>query len=196
MTRLFHDNQRLGVTADRDAVVVRVEISHDDAGRVCQTVDHAEIVSPVRLSLMGEVFPVDRNGNQRGGRRGEITAAGQIGDMLGEITEPAPGWTLAEIAEVAEIWTHWHLNDMRAGCNHLPADGLVREPDGYGGDRISTVANVCPVTGYRWGTAWLTDPLPDEIIARVRYLFRSRSADLYTARGYDAAGHPYPPPTA
>jgi hypothetical protein len=42
-------------------------------------------------------------------------------------------------------WDRWHLNDMQAGCVHL----------GKG----SAIGDVCEVSGYKYGHAWLVDPL-------------------------------------
>jgi hypothetical protein len=43
------------------------------------------------------------------------------------------------------VWSRWHLNNMRAGCVHL----------GKG----SAIGDVCEVSGYKYGYAWLVDPL-------------------------------------
>jgi hypothetical protein len=175
----FHANMRLGTTADRSYVVVRCQLSTVPGEHV--TVTHGTVSDPVRLSLSGEVVEY---------RHRDAYAAGQIVDTLDEITTPAPGWTLDEIREVREIWQAWHLNDMRAACAHMDPNTLVREPDSYGGSRIACgAANTCPVSGYTYGSAWLTAPLPDDIQARIRHLFRDRSQALYRARGYDGNGN-------
>lgn len=36
---------------------------------------------------------------------------------LADIT-PAPGWDAATIAQFFAVWRRWHLNDMRANCEH------------------------------------------------------------------------------
>lgn len=67
-----------------------------------------------RLSITGVEGPT-RNGDCKG-------SCGQCG-VDPEETEPSPGWDKAMLAEFAGIWDRWHLNDMRAGCEHQRADG-------------------------------------------------------------------------
>lgn len=174
--------QRLGTTDEkhngrRGYVVVTVEIRTQSGPH--QTTDHAETVDPVELSIQGEHYaPYDR--------RNDPSSCGQIRGSLAEITEPAPGWTLAEIAELATIWDRWHLNTMRAACAHMPDDAHASWDRG---ERVECTAG----SGYTYGRAWLTEPLPDDVAERVAYLMRDRSDDAYRARGYDAAGKKYPP---
>ena len=48
----------------------------------------------------------------------------------------------------------WHLNDMRAGCEH-------QEALGWGNDKLSVP---CPTCGYKYGTAWKKRELPANVI--------------------------------
>lgn len=48
----------------------------------------------------------------------------------------------------------WHLNAMRAGCTHQRAAGWGRQDD---------IGKPCPECGYRYGSAWLFEPLPAEV---------------------------------
>lgn len=171
----------IGRTADGTRVIVEARLSWQDPARDWQTVDHRTVTDPVGLSVSGEAIEK----HQR-----EASSAGQITDMAADVTAPAPGWSLEEIAELVAIWRRWHLNTLRAACSHMDIATLVREPDSYGGTRIATgAANTCPVSGYTYGAAWLTEELPAEVIERMRHLMRDRSADLYAARGYDGAGN-------
>lgn len=63
------------------------------------------------LSISGVEGPTN-DGNARG-------SCGQIVMDLdpADIT-PAPGWTLELIREFLAVWDRWHLNDMRANCDH------------------------------------------------------------------------------
>jgi hypothetical protein len=172
-------------------VIVDVTLERETGTAV--TVDHETIAAPVRLSITGEVSRTD-------GRRSDgavYVSAGQIVDYLDSLDTLSPGWSAAEVSELAAIWRDWHLNTMTAGCAHLPADQLTREADRYspGGTRVKCgdgTVNTCPVSGYRWGSAWLTRPLPGDLPGTLARLMRDRSADLYAARGYDAAGRVYP----
>lgn len=179
--RVTFRRERLGTLADKSYVVVDLEIRRRPG--TATTVDHVDIVDPLEVSLTGTVHEY---------RHREPYGAGQIVDTLADIVTPAPGWTLEEIRELATLWDRWHLNTMRAACAHMVPGDLVREDNGYGGTRISTSdpRNVCPDTGYRYGHAWLVEPVPADVVARLEELMRSRSQDLYRARGYDASGRP------
>jgi hypothetical protein len=64
-----------------------------------------------RLSISGVVGP-KRNGDAHGG-------CGQINMSMDVATvAPAPGWTSEIIEEFFQVWNRWHLNNMRAGCQH------------------------------------------------------------------------------
>lgn len=74
-------------------------------------------------------------------------------------TRPSDRVIVAEaspvLAAVEELWADWHLNDMQAGCAHQE---VVYEDAPY--YRPSLDATLpCPVTGYRYGSAWLHKPL-------------------------------------
>lgn len=172
---------RLGETASGGYIVVDIEVGVSQPGVTWQTVEHGTIVGPQRLSITGEHY-------EKGQRRGNPASAGQIVDSLGEVTEPAPGWSLEEIAELAALWREWHLNDMQAGCVHQ-TEIVYEDSRGYRQIDLdaTTAANDCPA-GYRYGSAWLTKPLTEEVLAQIERLDRSRSEDLYKARGYDMYG--------
>jgi hypothetical protein len=87
----------------------------------------------------------------------------------------------------------WHLNTMRPGCEHQRAEGWATRPidpskplDAYGTHVPggSTTWNMlvwvtrqehpegllshpCPTCGYKYGSAWLKEELPPEVIAFV-----------------------------
>lgn len=85
---------RLGTLPDVGSVFCKINLSNDG-----------------RLSITGVEGPKS-NGDCRG-------SCGQIVMSLGANTvEPAPGWDRDKIARFLEIWDRWHLNDMRAGCEH------------------------------------------------------------------------------
>jgi hypothetical protein len=183
----MHDTwrERLGTDKDGGYVVVDVTLEDDENPGPWGLTDHSgSVTRPVTLHVMGEQV-------EKGHRN--AWHAGQISEALAEIVKPAPGWTLDEIAELRGIWDRWHLNTMRGGCVHqtvkvwentpyrrIDLDGTTAHPN-----------NACPV-GYRYGSAWLAEILPDDVQARVRHLMRDRSGDLYRARGYDGAGKAVP----
>lgn len=57
----------------------------------------------------------------------------------------------------------WHLNDMRAGCEHQEKLGWNHTAMGV----------ACPECGYRYGSAWLVRELPANVIAWAENFARS-----------------------
>lgn len=62
-----------------------------------------------RLSITGVEGPKE-NGDARG-------SCGQILDHLA-VNTFAPGWDAGLVERFRRTWADWHLNDMRAGCEH------------------------------------------------------------------------------
>jgi hypothetical protein len=110
------------------------------------------------LSLTGVEGPLP-SGNCLG-------SAGQI--ILGEedakylaTMRCAPGWDEFSVAKLIAVWRRWHLNDFRAGCEHQRARGETWE--------THPLAQ-CPECGYKLGSAWLFEPLPEEVLTWLRGL--------------------------
>jgi hypothetical protein len=150
---------------------------------------------------------------QRPGAR-DWDAGGQMDDELraemarGGI-EYREGWDAETLARLLDAWDAWHLNDMRAGCEHQRAAGwkvchgyhspgltCKEEPkpgaaspedvaaaldrlrtDGIalvgGGGRaqrceLDAIGRPCPECGYKYGTAWLSEPVPADVLAFLR----------------------------
>jgi hypothetical protein len=105
-----------------------------------------------RLSITGAI------GHPNSLRAGNGDAYGQVQDLIRHGTEsgdfqPAFGWTLDGVRELLTIWERWHLNDMRAGCEHQRVAG-IRE-----------LGATCETCGYRYGSAWLREELPADVVA-------------------------------
>lgn len=98
------------------------------------------------LSLHGVIGPMI-SGNCRG-------SAGQCQDEIRKGVPKAP-WTKEMVDKLCDIWDRWHLNDMRAGCEHQRALGWKGE---------SYIGKPCPVCGYKYGTAWLKEEVPSDVI--------------------------------
>lgn len=79
-------------------------------------------------------------------------------------------------AQLAEIWERWHLNDMKAGTyNQEKALDAVKctfsRLDWYTeACNYLTSINLYEDNGYRYGSAWLTEELPTEVINYVSAL--------------------------
>ncbi len=117
-----------------------------------------------RLSFTGVEGP-RANGNCKG-------SCGQI--RLDNITKPAPG---IDIKKLQEIWDRWHLNDMRAGCEHQRKNWNTSEEIRFPNGQVKTAGWVketehpkgllskpCEECGYKYGSAWLFEEVPQEVI--------------------------------
>lgn len=109
-------------------------------------------VPQLRLSITGEVTTP----------RGRFESAGQIRGDVGQVAANEV-WTEADIASLIRIWSRWHLNDMKPGCAHQDASELPPDYD-------SRKHLVCEASGYRYGNAWLYEPLPAEVLDEVKRL--------------------------
>ena len=118
------------------------------------------------------------NGNAYG-------SSGQIVMSYGTAEEraaisPAPGWTAETIGRFFDLWKRWHLNEMLAGspaqrehlatltfpgypmshyvwaCDELAAVGLHPDP-----------GHLHKGEPYRYGSAWLREDVPDEVLAEL-----------------------------
>lgn len=109
---------------------------------------HEVIDGPsVRVSLSGEQISY--------GRR-EVDRAGQIQDSLRTVfTEYDKRWSQLMIDNLVSLWDERHLNDMRAGCAH---QSPVYRQGKYGREIDLDNTPACPLTGYKYGSAWLVDP--------------------------------------
>lgn len=64
-----------------------------------------------------------------------------------------------KVGSIVRVWQRWHLNGMRSGCEHQRALGWTW---------TTHPSEPCPDCGYRLGTAWLREELPQEVIDTVR----------------------------
>lgn len=72
-----------------------------------------------------------------------------------------PGWNVGRFSKLRTIANNWHLNGLRAGCAHQE---IVWEEGKYGRQMSLTETLPCPETDYRFGSAWLVEPLPQDVI--------------------------------
>ena len=63
----------------------------------------------------------------------------------------------ATYLEILRLWKNYHLNGMNAGCEHQK--------------KGSPVGSVCPVCGYRYGSAWLYREIPEKDLEAIKNLF-------------------------
>lgn len=88
-------------------------------------------------------------------------SGGQAKYELRAVTDFAEGWDAIKVGQLLAIWDQWHLNGLRAECEHQRARG----------ERWTTHPSaVCPDCGYSLGSAWLYEPLPDDVVAFIESL--------------------------
>jgi len=166
--------------------VVRLgTVPHDEASMsVYAAVEYAD----GRLSISGVEGP--RPNGDAWGACGQIDMHYRTAEQRDAIT-PAPGWDRDMLDHFFAVWEKWHLNDMQAGSPAQTAvltaatvDGAEpwRDdprwsaergyPDHYAWAKdLLKRENVDPDPAYlhdgepyRYGSAWLTVPVPEEVL--------------------------------
>ncbi len=157
--------------------------------RKCDVFVKVEFTDDGRLSMTGVVGP-RANGDSWG-------SCGQIHDELLKLEWRPDGWTAGMVSRLYDIWKLWHLNDMRAGCEHQRAAGWDKRPidpkkptstygrhfDGQKQDSWNLLGWVrrdehpkglmcepCPECGYKYGSAWLKEEVPFAVLEWLRDL--------------------------
>lgn len=170
----------LGKTHDGYRVVIHVRYGPDDMGNAernptpISSQTHEPIPYPDVLSITGEVCDLSKRRNSDA----FIVGAGQVVDAVREVTKPDGTLTVEDLNRLADLWQAWHLNTMRSACAHMdlsvvPDDLPDHLPyfDRKSGNQDRQgwmLANiVCPTSGYRYGSAWLAEPVPDDVVAEI-----------------------------
>lgn len=118
---------------------------------------------------------------------------GSAGQYLDEVLEDCPN--IDFIKELHPIWKRWHLNELRAGCEHQremkwdecpidPSKPLGHYGKHFEGQKMETsnmliwikpeehpeglLTKPCPECGYRYGTEWKKEEIPQEIQDKIR----------------------------
>jgi len=126
-----------------------------------------------KLSITGVEGPLP-SGNCKGG-------CGQINMNFDYhcIDSYAKEWDVKTLSKLFEIWEKYHLNDLHAGCEHQRALGwedILLDPGQpktqknmaswtYPKDHPGGVlAKPCPICGYEFGTKWLKEEIPVDVL--------------------------------
>ena len=99
-------------------------------------------------------------------RARDIDMGGQLQDelrhmLLEDAIAFAPGWDAAKLTRLLDAWDAYHLNHMQAGCRHQRALGWTYDEH---------PSEACPVCGYRYGSAWLSKGVPEDVLGFLRGL--------------------------
>ncbi len=126
--------------------VMRIGTSKTYAGRSYSIYVKATFKNG-RLSISGVEGPL-ASGNAVGG-------CGQIDMHDWNIVNYAEGWNAAKVNQLRAIWSKWHLNDMKAECEHQESRGE---------NWTTHPSAVCPDCGYKLGSAWTRREVPADVI--------------------------------
>lgn len=139
-------------------VTVSVRMEWLDRQDEYETVDHEAAIRPLDFAITTDVW-------QPG--HGDIVSGGATVEPLREVLQSgdyAPGWDAGKVQTLLDL-APWHLNGMTAGCAHqTPVLDSNGRPD-------LDATEPCPLTGYRYGHAWLVRLLPDGFDQQIRGLF-------------------------
>lgn len=153
----------------RELLVVRVELRVGDlAGDIAtrnpsaQTVDH----QPLQQGALGLSVTHDfMRGRRDLGGGACVPSIATINNAV----EWCDGWNMNRYVTLHDMAERWHLNLVRAWCAHQRGKIVYRSAERGGGyDLDATPA--CPHTGYQLGSAWLAEPMPDDVLAYWRDL--------------------------
>ena len=86
-------------------------------------------------------------------RRDVVSCWGQCLNEMAAVIEDA------KLQRIVEVWRRWHLNGMHAGCEH---QRHLEE------DTVEHLGEICPVCGYRFGSSWIVEELPEDIIKEIK----------------------------
>lgn len=93
-------------------------------------------------------------------------------DLTNESLTPIKGFEYSDVLKIQSIWKRWHLNDMRAGTpkqeDFIREWKLTHKYDYTKACEALAEVGLLYDNGYKYGSSWLKEELPAEII---KYLF-------------------------
>lgn len=107
-----------------------------------------------RLSFTGDVYGTGVHG------------AHSVGQVIDDVRKVS--------VTLADLWERWHLNDMKAGCEHQEA--WFRESPSLRPSWKNEYKGMdvpCPECGYKYGTEWKTEPVPEDVLRQIHDLMQS-----------------------
>ena len=131
-----------------------------------------------KLSVSGVIGPKS-NGDAHGSCGQFIMSFKEYDERghatLDEIT-PAPAWDAALVRRFFDAWHRWHLNDLTAGSpaqeqylrdNPIPQSEYAYPKSHYdvACAKLAEAGLNPDANGYKYGTAWMREEVPDEVIA-------------------------------
>jgi hypothetical protein len=152
------DGQAYGYAAGtRLGVRLNVRIERLERRETYETVEHEQVTRPLGMSVTTDVWRPDGQ---------DIVTGGATREPLREVAAhgtPSRFWDADKLYRMAALGDRWHLNDMQAACLHQT---VVYEEEPYHRPSLDLTLP-CPVTGYRYGTGWLVNPLPQILLTNL-----------------------------
>lgn len=141
------------------AVTVSIEV-RAGSGNERVTTAHEPTTDAREFSIVWVVWSPDRKDL-------EESSPGSP-DFLEDMVSYGPGMDANKVSALARLGAVWHLNTFRSACVHQTVDPHShRDP--------------CPETGYRFGSRWLVDPLPEDFLRTLRHILKDVDpSGLYT----------------
>jgi len=96
-----------------------------------------------------------------------VSISGHSKNMGGQIYDYFEGTEDKRIQRIVKLWKRWHLNDMRPNCIHQTAFDCNK---GNFTELAKIETEKCP-KGYAYGSEWLVEIVPDEVIMELIILF-------------------------
>jgi hypothetical protein len=119
-------------------------------GSTKQTINHKEISKYKTLSISGYSYYC------AGQLQNELKQSGFVSSIPQK-----------ELNKIIEIWDRWHLNDLNPNCEHQ----ITFNCNDHYEEQSKRETAKCPFK-YSYGSAWLVEILPEEVIKEIVYLFK------------------------
>lgn len=141
---------------------ISLEIHQEADTREAETIDHKTIKGYKTLSMSGDIWLRNRK---------DITIGGQIHDTLSNKNIYRELFISEEdLKTIIYIWKRWHLNNLKPNCIHQEAFNCNENFT----ERAKQETDKCP-QGYKYGSKWLVEPLPEEVIEQIISIFNKYS---------------------
>lgn len=150
----------------RQAVTMKVELKSKAGNQ--KGVDGKTHTKLETLSISGSIWNANHS---------DITNGGQINDTLRKLLNDGKltpvNMSKEEFRKLLDVWDRWHLNDLRAGTprqlemidKHI-SEEQYKSYDGHYEKALQILSdyNLKRDGYYEYGTAWLYEPLPQDVI--------------------------------
>jgi len=165
--REVHDRQTFSLSLGKVAYTSQRRINSVDLTLELRVGVPTEPALDIDLNPVEQLTEVSIVGNVWNGSHTDIVHGGQCVDTIRELFPRGK-----RVQRICELWDRWHLNGMEAGTR--------RQRECLNGQSFTDYAEQCAFLesrgliddeNYRYGSAWLCEPLPEEVRAELVELF-------------------------